>query len=1089
MLITLQKGSVLTLIILTAFCTSLAVGFSISGSGLARAQDAPPAQPTGLTVSVEEFHSITVAWDDPQDDSITGYQVLRRFRDGDTYGDGQGAREFVAVEDNTGAADTEYTDNSVAPGTRYVYRVKARNTAGLSDVSNYARAETPGPAAQPTGLSVTSASHESVTLAWDDPSDDSITGYRVLRRSRDGDTYGDGQGAAEFVAIEDDTGTADTEYTNESVTPETRYVYRVEARNPAGLSERSSYANVETPVAPEPEPTPGPTPEPDPQEGETRRQQGSSTTKDSGGDGNTARQQETSSDAGLSSLSVNGTAIPGVDPDTTEYTLDVGNEVSLATLVAQTRHPMATVAIITLYRTDLEGINVDLEPGRPNTIELRVTAEDGVASQVYTLTINRGSAVATGWNVLKDLDDLLGSGSDFPGGIWSDGTHMWVSGGDDLKLYAYLLATKELDSDRDIGLHSDNAGPKGIWSDGETMWVVDSADSSLYAYNLLSGERDSSKDFTGLGDADADYYDTWSDGETIWLSDKTGPVIEAFDMETGDKVPELRYTHLEDSAHDHVAGIWSDGATMLVVSNATGREYIWGYHSPQSGIDLDRDLHYFNLSAPGNLNPGAIWADGETLWVSDTVDGKIYSYNMRESANTDLRSITVDGAEIPGVVPDATEHLYRVANSTSRITVAAAVRHPESTVSILTLDADGNTEGHQVDLRVGGNSVPISVTAADGTTNVNHTLTINRASTAITGWAVTPDLEDLLGSGSEFPGGIWSDGTYLWASGGDDLTLYAYVLATGERYSDRDITLHSDNGDPKGIWSDGDTIWVLDNTDRKLYAYTLESGARNETEDFGTFGDDDDDYYGVWSDGETVWLSNGNYTTINNVSIGCVGSLRIRFRRQNFRAGLYRDGTVGAGPHCGHVVRRRDHVGSGPRQQHHLCLRLPGFRVKSTEGLPETDRSRQHQPARHLVGRRDHVGIGQRGRQNLFVQHACLQQCRITFPVRLRLECAGFRARHSKLHPGRVEHNKPSFSAGIPTAAFCDCFLYPRRLGYQPGRVSDGPGDRRQHRHHNGAGSGRRHQGHIHGQHQPRGFRRLRVGSHRRLRHIGPGRQ
>ena len=69
----------------------------------------------------------------------------------------------------------------------------------------------------PTGLTVSSVAHDRVSLTWDDPSDASITGYRVLRRSRDGDDYGDGQGAAEFVAIVDDTGSSTTSYTDTSV--------------------------------------------------------------------------------------------------------------------------------------------------------------------------------------------------------------------------------------------------------------------------------------------------------------------------------------------------------------------------------------------------------------------------------------------------------------------------------------------------------------------------------------------------------------------------------------------------------------------------------------------------------------------------------------------------------------------------------------------------------------------------------------------------------------------------------------------------------------------------------------------------------
>ena len=119
--------------------------------------------------------------------------------------------------------------------------------------------------AQPTGLSVSASTHDSVTLAWDDPGDASITGYQVLRRSRDGSSYGDGRGAVEFVAIVDGTGSAATSYTDASVAPHTRYVYRVKARNAAGLSPQSSYVNAETAEAPVVEPVPEPVVEPVPE--------------------------------------------------------------------------------------------------------------------------------------------------------------------------------------------------------------------------------------------------------------------------------------------------------------------------------------------------------------------------------------------------------------------------------------------------------------------------------------------------------------------------------------------------------------------------------------------------------------------------------------------------------------------------------------------------------------------------------------------------------------------------------------------------------------------------------------------------------
>ena len=129
--------------------------------------------------------------------------------------------------------------------------MKAINSAGLSQQSGYLNVETlAAPVSstvpvKPTGLTA-SVSHNSVALTWDDPEDDSITGYRVLRRSRDGDEYEDGGGAAEFVAVIDDTASPAASYTDTSVTARTRYVYRVKAINAVGLSERSGYVNVET---------------------------------------------------------------------------------------------------------------------------------------------------------------------------------------------------------------------------------------------------------------------------------------------------------------------------------------------------------------------------------------------------------------------------------------------------------------------------------------------------------------------------------------------------------------------------------------------------------------------------------------------------------------------------------------------------------------------------------------------------------------------------------------------------------------------------------------------------------------------------
>ena len=113
-----------------------------SGATDAVAAADPPAMPTGLSPSVSH-DAVTLTWDDPQDDSITGYVILRRDRAIHPTG------TFVTITGDTGSADTSYTDETVEPDKEYVYRIKAINEHGeVSEMSDWVRGFTP--AAPPT---------------------------------------------------------------------------------------------------------------------------------------------------------------------------------------------------------------------------------------------------------------------------------------------------------------------------------------------------------------------------------------------------------------------------------------------------------------------------------------------------------------------------------------------------------------------------------------------------------------------------------------------------------------------------------------------------------------------------------------------------------------------------------------------------------------------------------------------------------------------------------------------------------------------------------------------------------------------------
>ena len=197
-----------------------------------------PDKPTGLDATATH-DSVTLTWDDPQDDSITGYVILRRIPGVDPEG------QFRELVSDTGTDATTYTDDTVAAETRYTYRIKAINQYGTSERSRWYHIDTPVPPVpdQPTGLEAT-VSNGQVVLTWDDPEDDSITGYVILRRIRVNDQGGD------FSVLVANTGSAATTYTDDSVAASTTYTYRIKAINQYGTSERSRWVHIDTPAAP-----------------------------------------------------------------------------------------------------------------------------------------------------------------------------------------------------------------------------------------------------------------------------------------------------------------------------------------------------------------------------------------------------------------------------------------------------------------------------------------------------------------------------------------------------------------------------------------------------------------------------------------------------------------------------------------------------------------------------------------------------------------------------------------------------------------------------------------------------------------------
>ena len=227
-----------------------------------------------------------------------------------------------------------------------------------------------------------------------------------------------------------------------------------------------------------------------------------------------------------------------------------------------------------------------------------------------------------------------------------------------------------------------------------------------------------------------------------------------------------------------------------------------GRYAPTAG-SRNACLDFDTLSAAGNTTASGIWSNGTTMWVLNTLDKKVYAYNLATRARDAAKDITLDATK----------------NSWAHVT------------------SDGTTmwafDGGTPDKL-------FAYTLSTGARDTSKDFTLSYS-----------DVGDA--------GGMWTDGATMWVVDAPTASnlpgpnkAVAYTLSTKARDSSKDFDLHAGNTSPQGAWSDGTTTWVVDLTDDKAYAYTLADGSRDAAKDY-TF-DSAMRPIGIWSDGVTTWV-------------------------------------------------------------------------------------------------------------------------------------------------------------------------------------------------------------------------------------------
>ncbi|WP_419862420.1 cadherin-like beta sandwich domain-containing protein [Candidatus Poriferisodalis sp.] len=327
-----------------------------------------------------------------------------------------------------------------------------------------------------------------------------------------------------------------------------------------------------------------------------------------------------SSDATLSALELTDVDLGVFDSIDYDHAGTVDNSVSRTTVTATPADLGASVTISTPDADAADGYQIDLDVGT-TSFEVTVDSSDGQRTQIYRVRVDRAAVGDYGWAAHRDimLDDISATngGSSHAGGVWSDGTIVWVVDQSRSVILAYDRDSGTRLPERDIvdlrtydedWNFTGNWDPRGIWSDGDVMWAADWVDDSVFAYSLADGTRRAEADFE-LAYENNEARGMWSDGTTMWITDVHK--VFAYVLETGQRDPSK---------------------------------------------DLD------GLSEAGNSSPWGLCSDGEVLWVTDTSDAKTYAYSLDDGSRLPEQDSPVLAAAPRGAWCDAS-HLFTTSSA------------------------------------------------------------------------------------------------------------------------------------------------------------------------------------------------------------------------------------------------------------------------------------------------------------------------------------------------------------------------------------------------------------------------------------------
>ena len=482
-----------------------------------------------------------------------------------------------------------------------------------------------------------------------------------------------------------------------------------------------------------------------------------------------------SHDATLGGLSLSGIEIGTFSAAVTSYRASVANSVTATTVTATATHPAATVSI-------KPGSAVTLAEGE-NAIAVTVTAEDGTTTKTYTVTVTRAALPVVSIAAVKErVRGPIGAVRATRSGPTAEPlevqVHMTNSRASKVQTLTFRFPRGQSSLTRRV-----QAGDNKLVEDDITVtWTLQEGEG--YA---VSAEQASAS--VVLEESDIPAFAVSAEPAEIAEGESATVTVATTNGVRFREAQTIALSVSGTASGSDYTGVpatltlpayrTSTAATLTAVADqAEEADETVTITASHGGAEIGSATVTVTASeaapagggfplAPENSRPSGIWSDGETAWVADLNDARLYAYQRTDGERQPGKDIATEPAPM-GLWSDG-ETLW----------VAGL---------------GGGLRAHRL---------------ADGTRLAARDLAVE-ANTA--------------------PAGVWSDGEMAWVADWLGDTVHAYRLADGRRVADREIKLDGGNLLPVGLWSDGETLWVADWRER-LYAYRLTDGGRDPRRD------------------------------------------------------------------------------------------------------------------------------------------------------------------------------------------------------------------------------------------------------------------